>query len=125
MTLEIWRQGEVLKRTAQLGNIEKDVVVSAQKTDAVGEGRLGLALRPLQPDEQQQAQVQNGMLIEQVRGAAAMAGVQRGDVLIGINGVRVNNIEQVQDTMKQAKKSVALLVQRNGRKIFLPVRIVG
>lgn len=125
MTLEIWRQGEVLKRTAQLGNIEKDVVVSAQKTDAVGEGRLGLALRPLQPDEQQQAQVQNGMLIEQVRGAAAMAGVQRGDVLIGINGVRVNNIEQVQDTMKQAKKSVALLVQRNGRKIFLPVRIIG
>ena len=65
------------------------------------------------------------MLIEQVRGAAAMAGVQRGDVLIGINGVRVNNIEQVQDTMKQAKKSVALLVQRNGRKIFLPVRIIG
>lgn len=125
ITLEIWRQGEVLKRTAQLGNIEKDVVASAQKADAVGEGRLGLALRPLQPDEQQQAQVQNGMLVEQVRGAAAMAGVQRGDVLIGINGVRVNNIEQVQDTMKQAKKSVALLVQRNGRKIFLPVRIVG
>lgn len=125
MTLDIWRQGEVLKRTATLGSIEKNVVASAQPTEAVGEGRLGLALRALQPDEQKQAQVQNGMLVEQVRGAAAMAGVQRGDVLIGINGVRVNNIEQVQDTVKHAKKSVALLVQRNGRKIFLPVRIVG
>ncbi|MEQ9106068.1 MAG: Do family serine endopeptidase [Limnobacter sp.] len=125
MTLEIWRQGEVLKRTARLGNIDKNIVTNAQKTNAVGEGRLGLALRPLQPEEQREAQVQNGMLVEQVRGSAALAGVQPGDVLIGINGVRVNNIEQIQDTVKQAKKSVALLVQRNGRKIFLPVRIVG
>ena len=86
-------------------------------------GRLGLTLRPLNPQEKQQAHVENGLLIEQTRGPAAMAGVQPGDVLISINGQPVGSAEQASSVIAKAEKSVALLIQRDGERIFVPVRI--
>jgi len=49
--------------------------------------------------------------------------VQPGDVLLAINGAPARNIEQVRTAMAKAGKSVALLIERNGDKIFVPVRL--
>ena len=62
-------------------------------------------------------------MIEQARGPAAAAGVQPGDVLLAINGAPAKNIEQVRAAMANAGKSVALLIERDGNKIFVPVRV--
>ena len=53
--------------------------------------------------------------------AAALAGVQAGDVLLSINGVAVKNIEQVRTTVAKSQKSVALLILRGDSRIFVPV----
>ncbi|HRO53986.1 MAG TPA: PDZ domain-containing protein, partial [Alicycliphilus sp.] len=58
-----------------------------------------------------------------VRGPAAMAGVQGGDVLLAVNGTPVKDVEQVRAAMAHAGKSVALLIERDGDKIFVPVRL--
>jgi serine protease Do len=58
-----------------------------------------------------------------VGGAAARAGVERGDVLLAINGKPVGSIDQVRDVLKGKPKHVALLVQRDGEKLFLPIRL--
>ena len=63
------------------------------------------------------------MLVQQASGAAALAGVQQGDVLLSINGVPVKNIDQVRSAVAKADKSVALLIQRGDSKIFVPVTI--
>ena len=55
---------------------------------------------------------------------AARAGVQEGDVLIAGNGTPVNSVEQVRDVVGKASKSVALLLERDGTQIFVPVRLV-
>ncbi|MFZ2388056.1 MAG: DegQ family serine endoprotease [Polaromonas sp.] len=121
--LAIWRQGAPKELTARLANANDKTAQVASKKDAPSQGRLGLALRPLQPDEKQEAGIANGLLIQQVSGPAALAGVQSGDVLLSINGVPVKNIEQVRAAVAQAQKSVALLIQRGDAKIFVPVNL--
>ena len=70
-----------------------------------------------------EAGVENGMLIENASGPAALAGVEPGDVLIAINGTAARNFEQVSAVVAKAGKSVALLIQRGEEKIFVPVRL--
>jgi serine protease Do len=119
--LDIWRQGAPKELTARLVNANDKTTQVASKKDGASQGKLGLALRPLQPDEKQEAGVDSGLLVQQASGPAALAGVQPGDVLISINGVPVRNIEQVRATVAKADKSVALLIQRGDSKIFVPV----
>ena len=61
--------------------------------------------------------------IAEVAGPAALAGVQTGDVLLAINGTPAKSIEQVREVVSKADRSVALLIQRDGNKIFVPVRL--
>ena len=124
VTLEIWRGGARSEFTAKLGDaMEKTpVVASADDADA-SQGKLGLALRPLQPQERREAKVDIGLLIEDTGGPSARAGVQAGDVLLAINGTPAKSIEQVREVASHADKSVALLILRDGERIFVPVRI--
>ncbi len=123
--MEVWRQGRAETLAATLGNANDKAAKLASNDQAVGKGQLGLTLRPLQPDEAKAAGVPKGqgLLIEDVRGPAAMAGVQGGDVLLAINGTPVKDVEQVRAAMAHAGKSMALLIERDGDKIFVPVRL--
>jgi serine protease Do len=121
--LEIWRQGSSRELTARLASASEKTANAAGKKEAPSQGKLGLALRPLQPDEKQEAGVDSGLLVQQASGAAAIAGVQAGDVLLSINGVPVRNVEQVRAAVAKSEKSVALLIQRGNDKIFVPVNL--
>ena len=123
--LSVWRQGKPLELTATLGDASDKATKQARNDDAVGKGQLGLSLRPLDPEERREVGVSEGLVIEQARGPAAAAGVQPGDVLLAINGAPAKNIEQVRAAMAKATagKSVALLIERDGNKIFVPVRL--
>ena len=121
--LDIWRQGAQKELTARLVNSNEKSSEVASKKEAASQGKLGLALRPLQPDEKQASGLDNGLLVQQASGPAAMAGVQSGDVLISINGLPMKNIEQVRAAVARSEKSVALLILRGGDKIFVPVNL--
>jgi len=120
--LSVWRDQKALDIDAKLGGATPADEAVADAGDAAGQGpRLGLSLRPLQPGEKSQAKVEGGMVIEQVTGPAERAGIEAGDVLLAINGKPVSSIEQVRGVLKSQPKSVALLVQRQGQQIFVPV----
>ncbi len=122
--LEVWRKGASETLSATLGDAaDKKAVADAGATEGASQGRLGLALRPLEKGEQREAGVEGGLLIEQASGAAARAGVQEGDVLLAINGTPARDIGQVRGVVAKAGKSVALLVLRDGNRIFVPVRL--
>ncbi len=121
--LGVWRQGASKALSATLANADDKAAQVASKKEATAQGKLGLALRPLQPDEQQQVGVDSGLVVQQASGPAAMAGVQAGDVLLSINGISVKNIDQVRATVAQSQKSVALLILRGNSKIFVPVNL--
>jgi serine protease Do len=122
--LGIWRQGKAMELGVQLGDANDKTATLAQTDPVAGKGRLGLALRPLSPDEQRSVGTTGGLLVERVQqGPAALAGLQRGDVLLAINGAQVKDMAQLQAAVARAKKSIALLIQRDGDQIFVPVRL--
>jgi serine protease Do len=121
--LKVWRDHSERTVEAKLGAAEKEPKQLADSGNAAEPGTLGLSLRPLTRDEKRQAKLDNGLVVEDVGGAAERAGIQSGDVLLAINGKPVQSIEQIKSVLASKPKSVALLVQRDGEKIFVPVRI--
>ena len=68
------------------------------------------------------ANVTGGLLVEEVSGPAARAGVQAGDIVLMAGGKPVKSIEELRAATSQAG-SVALLVQRGEARVFLPLRV--
>jgi serine protease Do len=122
LTLDVWRQGRKLQLTAELTRSTDKVTAAAAIENEQG-GKLGLALRPLAPQEQQQAGVRGGVVVADVAGPAEAAGVEPGDIVLAINGTPVTTVEQVKAAVAKSQKSVALLIQRGEDKIFVPVRV--
>ncbi len=124
--LEVWRQGRRQEISARLGDTkDRDAAPTTAASDAgaATAGRLGLALRPLQAQERREAGVAGGLVVEHSGGPAALAGVQPGDLLLAINGTPIASVAQARGVVARAAKSVALLLQRGGERIFVPVRI--
>ncbi|MDQ6681430.1 MAG: Do family serine endopeptidase [Pseudomonadota bacterium] len=120
--LKVMRDHEAREIDAKLGSAESGKHVADSGASAQ-DGQLGLALRALTPEERREAKVEQGMVDEGVDGAAAKAGIQAGDVLLAVNGKPVQSIDQVKSVLDSKPKSVALLVQRDGEKIFVPVKL--
>ena len=121
--LKVWRDGSERTVEAKLGGAGADARQMADAIGAVDKGQLGLSLRPLTKDEQRQAKIDGGLVVEDVDGPAQRAGIVAGDVLLAINGKPVQSVDQVKSVMAAKPKSVALLVQRDGEKILVPVRV--
>lgn len=120
LKIELWRDKKRVSENVALGRADKE----DQEASAAPQGaQLGLALRPLQPQELRGSGLDHGLLIERVTGPAQLAGVQPGDVLLALNGKPVQDIAEVRAAMKESPKQVALLVARDGQQIFVPVRL--
>ncbi|MFL9924154.1 DegQ family serine endoprotease [Herbaspirillum lusitanum] len=118
--IEVMRAGKVRSMNVTVGEM-KLAKNDKTKDKAEQQGRLGLAVRPLQKDEQQQLGTKSGLLVEDVSGPAAVAGIQSGDVILALNGTTVSSVPQLRKLVSEAGKNVALLVERGDEKIFVPV----
>ena len=121
--LKVWRDHGERTIDAKLGGADDGEKKVADAGSAAEGGQLGLTLRPLSRDEKREAKLDAGLVVEDADGAAARAGIQAGDVLLAINGRPVQSVEQVKSVIAGKPKSVALLVQRDGEKIFVPVKV--
>jgi len=52
-----------------------------------------------------------------------IAGLQPGDIILGVNGRDVSTVKELQSAARKSGKVVALRIQRNDAEIFVPVRI--
>jgi len=121
VTLEIWRDKKLETVVATLG-ASSDKVDVADAGDASSGEKLGLALRPLNRDEKGEVGA-SGLVVENADGAAAKAGVQQGDVVLAVNGKPVASIDEVKAILASKPKRVALLIWRDGARIFFPVNL--
>jgi serine protease Do len=88
-----------------------------------GGGRLGLAVRPLDPNEQRELHTHGRLVVEDVTGPALAAGLQAGDVVLGVNGAGVSTVADLKREVARAGHTVALLIQREDAQIYIPVDI--
>lgn len=60
--------------------------------------------------------------MEQVTGPAALARIQPGDIVLGVNRTSVRSIAELRDAVKAADGDVALLIERKDGQIFVPIK---
>ena len=118
--LEVLRDGKTERLNVTVGEA-KGGKIAAVAPSGESHGKLGISARPLTADEQKQAGVTGGVLVEESSGAAAEAGIQSGDVILSFNGKAVKSVEQLKELVAKAGKKVALLVMRDETRIFVPV----
>ena len=118
--LEVWRDGKPVELAATIGERESAKVADAGRPDA-GQGKLGVVVRPLSPDEKEATKLAGGLVVEDVGGAAEKAGVRPGDVIVSANRMPVRSAADLKDVVEKARKAVALLIQRDDARIFVPV----
>jgi serine protease Do len=119
--LGLWRDrkaADVMVRTVLL----EDTPVQAAKTSGEdGGGKLGLMLRPLKPEEQSELHTRGHLVVEDVSGPALSAGVQAGDVVLGVNGAGVSTVADLRREVARAGHSIALLIQRDEAQIYVAI----
>ncbi len=122
--LEIWRSGRPLTLSVKLGNAAQPGEITASNA-GTGHGRLGLEVRPLTPDERQQAGVPSGLLVEHSTGPAADAGIQPGDIVLSADGVPLSSVNQLRRVIRERgnENAIALLVQHGDVREFVPVQL--
>jgi len=103
--------------------LDDEPTQTARTESEDGGGKLGLAVRPLEPKEQQELHTRGRLVVEDVTGPALAAGLQAGDVVLGVNGSGVTSVADLKREVARAGHSVALLIQRDEAQIYVPVDI--
>ncbi|PKO39087.1 MAG: peptidase [Betaproteobacteria bacterium HGW-Betaproteobacteria-6] len=118
--LQVWRKGETRNIDIKVGSFG-DEKVAASEDSSANKGRLGVAVRPLTPEEQRQTEVKGGLLVEQSGGAAGRAGIRPGDIIVSVNGQPIGDIDQLRSIIAKSGKKAAILIERGDSRIFVPV----
>ena len=123
--VEVWREGAAKTLSVKVEEFQEETqkVANRDIEEPAKADKLGLSVRPLGPDERRNAETEGYLLVEDVTGAAAQAGVRPGDVILGINGKPVKSIAELKNATSSASKNVAILIEREGQPQFIAIRI--
>jgi len=125
-TLEVWRNGSRSKIDVKVGQLEEPQTIAAAGGGVQGDTpKLGLTVRELAPEERAQLKSEGGLVVQNVSGVAARAGIQRGDVILAFNDTPLKTVDQLKSLVLKTEKSktVALLVQRDEARIYVPLQM--
>jgi serine protease Do len=122
--LVVWRaQRETAIDVRTVALDESAARVAREEATDDANSKLGLGLRPLTPQEQEQLGTRGKLLVEDASGPALDAGIQSGDVVLAVNGTRVLSIDELRREIKRGGHNVALLIQRREAELYVPVDI--
>ena len=122
-TLTVWREGKEQTFTAKIRSASEQVASADGGAGPAEQAQLGLTLRPLTRDERSEIGVANGLVVQRAQGHAAEAGIQEGDVIIGVDGTAVESVAQLRKLVQDHHKRVALLIQRGDNRLFVPLAL--
>jgi serine protease Do len=124
--LEVWRDHSAKTVNVKVEEFQEETQKVANRGEVeqpAKADKLGLSVRPLGADERKSAETEGYLLVEDVTGAAAQAGVRPGDVILGVNGKPVKSLAELKAATASSSKTVAILLEREGGQVFVPIRI--
>jgi serine protease Do len=121
--LDIWRDGKKHNIDVTVGSFDDVAVATSKAAEETKTSNLGLALRDLTPEEKSQLKSDSGVYVESANGPAASAGLRHGDVILAVGPTPVKSVDQLIELTKKSGKTVALLVQRNELRSYVPIPV--
>jgi serine protease Do len=123
--VDVWRDRGIKTLSVKVEEFQEEVqrVANRDVEEPAKADKLGLSVRPLGADERKSAETEGYLLVEDVTGPAAQAGVRPGDVILGVNGKSVKSLAELKSATSSGSKTVAILLEREGTPIFVPIRI--
>ena len=128
-TLQVVHDGDSKTVTVKVGQLPSEQVATNEHGQE-SRGRIGVALAPLSPELSDQLNVPDGTRGVVVRNVepgspAEQAGIQAGDVIVGVGGKKVTSPSDAVSAIRSAAKdhAVALRIIRNGEPAFVAVNL--
>ena len=121
--LEVWRDRASRKIDVEIAELKEGKLARNDGDDGKPGAKLGLTVRPLTLAERRASGLDGGLLVEDAAGPALQAGLRPGDVIVGANGEHVTSLAELEGLVEKSKRSVALLVNREGTTIFVPLKL--
>jgi serine protease Do len=128
-SIQIWRNKALRDVQVTVGQMADERTARAGPPAGPKQGpaqtQYGLTLSDLSDAQRGELKISGGVLVENVQGAAARAGVRRGDVILAINNQDVPSVDQFNQIMAQFDKgrTVALLIRRGPNSLYVPFRV--
>jgi serine protease Do len=121
--LQIWRDRASRDVAVTIGKLQEDKVAAVSSDKRTDSDKLGLALRELTPQEREKMRAEGALVVEEASGPAAKAGIRRGDVILAVGDTPVKSVDELRKLAEKSGKTVALLIQRNDRRTYVPVQV--
>jgi serine protease Do len=125
ITLQVWRRGKAQDLLVVLGELPGEEQAAGKSGKTYSRG--GLALSELTADQRRELGIDHGLLVEEVTGDAARAGIRVGDVILAVNNGKIASVEAFRKAMATVPKgkSAAILVRRGEGSLYIPLKISG
>ncbi|MEZ5523843.1 MAG: DegQ family serine endoprotease [Pseudomonadales bacterium] len=128
--VKVFRNGKTKTLRVEVGELPTDPAVeSTPKTSSQGEiERLGIRVINMDDAQRERTGVSEGILIVDVKqGDAAQAGLRRGDVITLINGEPIDSVRGFKKIVDELEEGdmVPVRIVRQGRPVFVPMKITG
>ncbi|MBV9757582.1 MAG: DegQ family serine endoprotease [Alphaproteobacteria bacterium] len=132
-TVRVLRNGNSQEFNVTIGTLPNEKVAENGSTQSgeqdTSQAKVGLAVQPLTPELREQldlpAKVKGAVIAQVTPGSPAeQAGLQQGDVIVGVGTKGVTSADEAVSAIKDAAhhhRSLALRVVRNGQAIYVAI----
>jgi serine protease Do len=127
--LEVWRDKSIKRISVTVEELKEKTSVASKGRGGGAQGdtavvnRIGLSVRALTAAEKGQLKTRGSIVVVEVTGPAAEAGIREGDVIVSINREAVTTVDQFQTAVKNAGHSATLLIQHDGQQAIVTITL--
>jgi serine protease Do len=132
--LEVWRDKAVKRISVTVEELKDKTAEASLRKGGGGNGeegdaatatvnRIGLSVRALTAAEKTQIKARGNVVVVNVKGPAAEAGLRAGDVILSINRTKVDTVAGFEAAVKGAGHDATLLIQREGQQSIVTIQL--
>jgi serine protease Do len=131
VSVQLWRKGSAQDISLVIGEIQEESAVAQRSSRSGSEGasevetRLGLVVSELNEQQKAELQVEGGLIVEDLKGAATRSQLLRGDVILAVGNIEVRSLNQFNDVIKKVGRgrNIALLVRRSEGTVYVSIKL--
>ncbi|MDR2175987.1 MAG: Do family serine endopeptidase [Synergistaceae bacterium] len=129
LRLKVIREGKPVTVTVKLDEMPGTEGRAARSGPSSGESALedvGIAVSGLTPEMARRYRLDrsSGIVVAEVEenSPAQLAGIREGDLILEVNGRKVNDISELNSALQRRRSSVVLLIERDSKTFFVSLK---